>query len=53
MDQMGVSALTGTDAVVLLLIHRRMFTSKLYVDPAHVAEAERNDFAKCVLGLIK
>ncbi|KAJ8453949.1 hypothetical protein ONZ51_g13313 [Trametes cubensis] len=22
-----------------------MFTSKLYVDPAHVAEAERNDFA--------
>ena len=30
------------------LIACRMFTSKLYVDPAHVAEAERNDFAKCV-----
>ncbi len=26
----------------------RMTTSKLYVDPAHVAEAEENDFAKFV-----
>ena len=23
-------------------------TSKLYVDPAHIAEAEKDDFAKCV-----
>ena len=23
-------------------------TSKLYVDPAHVAQAEKDDFAKCV-----
>ena len=31
-----------------VLIHRldRMFTSKLFVDPAHVAEAEKDDWAK-------
>ena len=26
----------------------RMFTSKLHVDPAHVAEADKDDFAKSV-----
>ena len=26
-------------------------TSKLYVDPAHIAEAEKDDFAKCVSAL--
>lgn len=27
---------------------QRMATSKLYVDPQHVAQADKDDFAKCV-----
>lgn len=42
----GDSRSMSSQAADGILLSERMFTSKLHVDPAHVAEAEKDDWAK-------